>query len=84
MVAPLDRVKILFQTSNPDFQKYAGALKTAFTALEVTDDDDRVQEHGGVLTSRVSKFIGKQGSMASYKDIQQLSCVSSLTLLSNT
>ena len=24
VVAPLDRVKILFQTSNPDFQKYAG------------------------------------------------------------
>lgn len=23
-VAPLDRVKILFQASNPDFQKYAG------------------------------------------------------------
>ena len=25
VVAPLDRVKILFQTSNPDFRKYAGA-----------------------------------------------------------
>ena len=25
VVAPLDRVKILFQASNPDFQKYAGA-----------------------------------------------------------
>jgi solute carrier family 25 (mitochondrial carrier protein), member 16 len=24
VVAPLDRVKILFQASNPDFQKYAG------------------------------------------------------------
>jgi hypothetical protein len=23
-IAPLDRVKILFQTSNPEFQKYAG------------------------------------------------------------
>ena len=25
VVAPLDRVKILFQASNPEFQKYAGA-----------------------------------------------------------
>jgi solute carrier family 25 (mitochondrial carrier protein), member 16 len=25
VVAPLDRVKLLFQASNPDFQKYAGA-----------------------------------------------------------
>ena len=25
MVAPLDRVKILFQASNPEFRKYAGA-----------------------------------------------------------
>lgn len=24
VVAPLDRVKILFQSSNPDFRKYAG------------------------------------------------------------
>lgn len=24
VVAPLDRVKILFQASNPEFQKYAG------------------------------------------------------------
>lgn len=26
VVAPLDRVKILFQASNPDFQKYTGEL----------------------------------------------------------
>jgi hypothetical protein len=25
VVAPLNRVKLLFQASNPDFQKYAGA-----------------------------------------------------------
>jgi hypothetical protein len=25
VVAPLDRVKILFQASNPEYQKYAGA-----------------------------------------------------------
>ncbi|KAF8551379.1 mitochondrial carrier [Imleria badia] len=31
-VAPLDRVKILFQASNPDFQKYAGSWTGAFRA----------------------------------------------------
>ena len=28
VVAPLDRVKILFQASNPDFQKYIGMSST--------------------------------------------------------
>ncbi|TFK51176.1 mitochondrial carrier [Heliocybe sulcata] len=32
VVAPLDRVKILFQTSNPDFQKYTGSWAGAFKA----------------------------------------------------
>ncbi|KAI0950659.1 hypothetical protein AcW1_007909 [Taiwanofungus camphoratus] len=32
VVAPLDRVKILFQASNPDFQKYAGTWSGAFQA----------------------------------------------------
>jgi len=31
-VAPLDRVKILFQASNPDFQKYAGTWSGVFRA----------------------------------------------------
>ncbi|OAX34741.1 mitochondrial carrier [Rhizopogon vinicolor AM-OR11-026] len=31
-VAPLDRVKILFQASNPDFQKYAGTWSGAYRA----------------------------------------------------
>lgn len=36
VVAPLDRVKILFQGSNPDFQKYAGSWSGAFRAgLEI-------------------------------------------------
>lgn len=30
-MAPLDRVKILFQASNPEFQKYAGWLIVALT-----------------------------------------------------
>jgi len=32
VVAPLDRVKILFQASNPDFQKYAGTWSGALKA----------------------------------------------------
>ncbi|KAF9482198.1 mitochondrial carrier [Pholiota conissans] len=32
VVAPLDRVKILFQTSNPDFRMYAGTWSGAFQA----------------------------------------------------
>lgn len=32
VVAPLDRVKILFQASNPDFQKYAGSFSGTFRA----------------------------------------------------
>ncbi|KAF8160877.1 mitochondrial carrier domain-containing protein [Crassisporium funariophilum] len=32
VVAPLDRVKILFQASNPDFQKYAGSWSGAYRA----------------------------------------------------
>ncbi|KAF8994896.1 mitochondrial carrier domain-containing protein [Cyathus striatus] len=32
LVAPIDRVKILFQTSNPHYQKYAGTLSGAFRA----------------------------------------------------
>ncbi|CAE6444875.1 unnamed protein product [Rhizoctonia solani] len=33
VVAPLDRVKILFQTSNPNFQKYSGSWTGAFRAI---------------------------------------------------
>ncbi|KIY53998.1 mitochondrial carrier [Fistulina hepatica ATCC 64428] len=32
VVAPLDRVKILFQTSNPDFQKYSGSWSGVYRA----------------------------------------------------
>ncbi|EIW57131.1 mitochondrial carrier [Trametes versicolor FP-101664 SS1] len=33
VVAPLDRVKILFQASNPDFRKYAGTWSGTFRAI---------------------------------------------------
>ena len=32
VVAPLDRVKILFQASNPEFQKYAGTLALCYSS----------------------------------------------------
>ncbi|KAG9077116.1 hypothetical protein FS749_011027 [Ceratobasidium sp. UAMH 11750] len=34
MVAPLDRVKILFQASNPEFKQYAGTWSGAFKAIQ--------------------------------------------------
>ncbi|KAH6567435.1 hypothetical protein BASA60_009025 [Batrachochytrium salamandrivorans] len=33
VIAPLDRVKILFQTSNPAYEKYAGSFSGTFKAL---------------------------------------------------
>ena len=41
VIAPLDRVKILFQASNPDFQKYAGTWSGAFRAVSLI-----YREHG--------------------------------------
>jgi len=35
VVAPLDRVKILFQTGNPEFQKFSGTWSGAFRATKV-------------------------------------------------
>ncbi|KAG9314927.1 mitochondrial carrier domain-containing protein [Chiua virens] len=43
VVAPLDRVKILFQASNPDFQKYAGSWTGAFRAGLVIYKDGGVR-----------------------------------------
>lgn len=34
LIAPLDRVKILFQTSNPEFQKYAGSWLGFYRAIK--------------------------------------------------
>jgi solute carrier family 25 protein 16 len=44
VVAPLDRVKILFQASNPDFQKYAGTWSGAFRA------GSKLYHDGGIRT----------------------------------
>ncbi|KDR75280.1 hypothetical protein GALMADRAFT_249278 [Galerina marginata CBS 339.88] len=42
VVAPLDRVKILFQASNPDYQKYAGTWSGAFRAV------NQIYRQGGI------------------------------------
>ncbi|KAJ8463633.1 hypothetical protein ONZ45_g17513 [Pleurotus djamor] len=42
VVAPLDRVKILFQASNPDFQKYTGSWSGIFRAA------NEIYQDGGV------------------------------------
>ncbi|KAI0749537.1 mitochondrial carrier [Daedaleopsis nitida] len=42
-VAPLDRVKILFQASNPDFQKYAGTWSGAFRAVAQIHSENGVR-----------------------------------------
>ncbi|CAA7259153.1 unnamed protein product [Cyclocybe aegerita] len=42
VVAPLDRVKILFQASNPEFKQYAGSWSGAFRA------GTEIYRHGGV------------------------------------
>ncbi|KZP31540.1 mitochondrial carrier [Athelia psychrophila] len=43
VVAPLDRVKILFQASNPDFNKYAGTWSGAYKAGRVIYRDGGVR-----------------------------------------
>ncbi|KAL0956233.1 hypothetical protein HGRIS_002389 [Hohenbuehelia grisea] len=53
VVAPLDRVKILFQASNPEFQKYAGTWSGAFKAAgaiyKVGGFRDLLQGHSATL-----------------------------------
>ncbi|KAI8060090.1 mitochondrial carrier protein LEU5 [Gongronella butleri] len=44
VIAPLDRVKILFQARNPIFEKYAGTFTGAFKAGR------DIFQHGGVLS----------------------------------
>lgn len=42
LIAPLDRIKILFQTSNPDFLKYRGTLGGFLRALRQIWRDDGI------------------------------------------
>ncbi|KAF5380637.1 hypothetical protein D9615_004754 [Tricholomella constricta] len=58
VVAPLDRVKILFQASNPDFRKYA----------EIGSSKD----HGVVHFVLEPKYIIKEEFEDSFKDTPQL------------
>ncbi|KAH7913475.1 mitochondrial carrier domain-containing protein [Hygrophoropsis aurantiaca] len=61
VVAPLDRVKILFQASNPDFQKYAGSWSGAYKAGRAIYRDGGVrgllQGHSATLL-RVFPYAG--------------------------
>ncbi|KZV67339.1 mitochondrial carrier [Peniophora sp. CONT] len=61
VVAPLDRVKILFQASNPDFQKYAGSWTGAFQAgskiFKETGVRGLLQGHSATLL-RVFPYAG--------------------------
>ena len=79
-VAPLDRVKILFQASNPDFQKYTG-LRTMtiliFTKLILPED------HGQVHSELVSPSIEMEELEDFFRAIRPLSCVYFLMLLSS-
>ncbi|KAH7906492.1 mitochondrial carrier domain-containing protein [Hygrophoropsis aurantiaca] len=61
VVAPLDRVKILFQASNPDFQKYAGSWSGAYKAGRAIYRDGGVrgllQGHSATLL-RIFPYAG--------------------------
>lgn len=53
LIAPLDRVKILFQTSNPEFKKYSGTFNGLFRAVRKIYSTDGVmglyQGHSATL-----------------------------------
>jgi len=53
LIAPLDRVKILFQTSNPEFKQYSGSLNGLFKAVKKIYVNDGVwglyQGHSATL-----------------------------------
>ena len=62
VVAPLDRVKILFQASNPDFQKYAGTsrqLKPLAPPHRAQTRSTLLQEHGAEPSARSPRYIAK-------------------------
>lgn len=43
LIAPLDRVKILFQTNNPHYKKYVGSFRGMFKAIK------HIHAHDGIL-----------------------------------
>lgn len=43
LIAPLDRVKILFQTNNPHYKKYVGSFQGLFSAINIIYKNDGVR-----------------------------------------
>ena len=78
VVAPLDRVKILFQASNPDFQKYAGTSQQCRVRTPVASTA-LVQGHGAVLSVPHPRYTVKLASEDSSKATLRPYSVSSRT-----
>lgn len=61
LVSPLDRIKILFQTGHPQFQKYSGSLTGVFGAMsdiwKVFGIRGLVQGHSATLLRSVSHIF---------------------------
>ncbi|KAG0686741.1 hypothetical protein C6P40_003454, partial [Pichia californica] len=53
LIAPLDRVKILFQTNNPHYKQYVGSFKGMFNAIKTIYSNDGIlglyQGHSATL-----------------------------------
>lgn len=96
-VAPLDRVKILFQTRSPEYQRYAGSsflLRLAeatwgskqkqFRASGKENTEfDSLQVHGLEFSGRVKISMRSLGCGGSSKATPRRSCAFSLTLPSS-
>jgi len=66
-VAPLDRVKILFQASNPDYRKYSGM--DMLTGVSAADPHLCAQVTGRVCSRLLEILEEMKASEASFKAI---------------
>jgi len=69
VVAPLDRVKILFQASNPEFQKYAGASRRLLVCKSLALNSRSTKALGAALLTLEARSIAKLGCAAYCKAI---------------
>lgn len=90
VIAPLDRVKILFQTNNPKFQRHSGAFAqlpvdgvSHQNELPVTSLSFVFQVHFGVFSRQRKKFTGNTACVVFSKVTLPLYSVSFLTLPSS-
>lgn len=79
VVAPLDRVKILFQASNPDFHKYAGEFCPRDYSCWNCVQTRILEARGVVHLGLGGRYTERTASLVSSRDILRLSCVSSRT-----